>query len=66
MGWLDWYHLIKKYDGNLNRASSDEIRKCIEANPNDPISALKLAMDKYREETGCDVVINYSKLRWEL
>lgn len=49
MGWMDYYRLLEKYDGNFKKASRQEKREAARANPNDPFSARMLATQKYRE-----------------
>lgn len=63
MGWLDWYNLIKKYDGILTQASINELEKCVKANPNNPIDSLRLAIITFEAETGKKVIIDSKKLR---
>lgn len=43
MSWLDYYELLEKYDGNLNRATKDEMSFAAKCNPNDPSSARAVA-----------------------
>ncbi|GEM_PF-1600531 len=47
MGWLDYYRLLEKYDGDLSKATPEELEAAARANPNDPATALQIAMEKY-------------------
>jgi len=50
MGWLDYYRLLERHNGNLNNITKGEFDAAAKANPNDPDSAMKLAKEKYQEE----------------
>lgn len=43
MSWLDYYELLQKYDGDLSRATQEEMRFAAKCNPNDPPSARAIA-----------------------
>lgn len=47
MGWLDYYWLIEKYDGDLSAATREELEAAARANPNDPESARGIAQEAY-------------------
>ena len=50
MGWVNYYDLLKKYDGDLKKATSDEMIFAARCNPNNPSEALKLARKKFEKE----------------
>jgi len=57
MSWTEYYHLLKKYEGNLKRATKKELKNAKQGNPNDPIGAHILAQKKYyKEKYGCEVI----------
>jgi hypothetical protein len=49
MGWFTYYKLLKKYGGNIDNASSEELEYAAKCNPNNPPDALKLAQEKYEK-----------------
>lgn len=50
MGWLSYYNLLKKYEGDISRATAAELKSAASANPNNPADALLLAEEKYKIE----------------
>ncbi len=50
MGWYTYFKLLKKYNGNLKKATKEELKEAVLSNPNDPRSALALARKKWEEE----------------
>jgi hypothetical protein len=50
MGWLTFYKLLRKYDGDINRASPRELKCADRANPNNPFAALRMAKEKFEAE----------------
>jgi len=53
MSWWDYYRLLKKYNGDLSKAKPEELEEAAKANPNDPSTALWIAMQKYKAERKC-------------
>lgn len=51
MGWIDYYNLLEKYNGDFSKATKDEKESAARGNPNDPISALDLARKKFKEKS---------------
>jgi len=54
MGWFFYYKLLEKYDGDLSKAKDVELEAAAKSNPNDPVSARRLAEKKFnskRKET---------------
>ena len=49
MGWTQYYNLLEKYNGDLSKASKEEMQVAFSGNPNDPESARKLAERKWEE-----------------
>jgi hypothetical protein len=47
MKWKTFYKLLRKYDGDLNRASPHELRCADIASSGNPFTALRLAREKY-------------------
>lgn len=47
MGWIDYYRLLEKYDGDLDAARIDELREAAQANPNTPGAARLVAQSKW-------------------
>ncbi len=43
MSWLDYYELLEKYDGDLRRATKEEMSFAARCNPNDPPTARAIA-----------------------
>jgi hypothetical protein len=50
MGWLDYYHLLEKYNGDLKQANTSELAQAAKHNPNDPFNARRLAEKKWAEK----------------
>lgn len=50
MSWYDYYKLLKKYAGDLSKATQDEILEVLIKNNFDPNEAMKLAREFYNEE----------------
>jgi hypothetical protein len=50
MSWLDYYELLKKYDGNLRRATKAEMAFAAKCNPNDPPTARLIAQNVWESE----------------
>ena len=51
MSWLDYYELLKKYDGDLSRATREEMAFAAKCNPNDPPTARAIAEKFWKEES---------------
>jgi len=47
---MDYYRLLEKYNGDLSKATEEELYAAARANPNDPPSALRLARRKWDEK----------------
>ncbi len=50
MGWYDYYTLLKKYGGDLSKATKEEIEYAARCNPNDPPTARYIAEERYKKE----------------
>ena len=50
MGWRDYYRLLKKYKGDLSKASPEELEDARRGNPNTPEDALKFALERYKDD----------------
>lgn len=50
MGWYTYYKLLKKYDGDLSKATEDEMKDAWLSNPNTPPKALEIAREKFEAE----------------
>lgn len=50
MSWRDYYRLLERYDGDLKRATREEVRQAAERNPNTPREARALAERIWQEE----------------
>lgn len=50
MGWMDYYRLYESYDGDLSKASKDELRQAARNNPNDPSTAKRIAKETWERE----------------
>jgi hypothetical protein len=50
MSWFTFYKLLRKYDGDINKASPNELRCADRANPGNPFAALRMAREKYQAE----------------
>lgn len=50
MGWFQYYQLLEEHNGDLSKASKEEMNWAAKGNPNDPHSARALAEKKWREE----------------
>ena len=49
MSWTEYYTLLIKYDGDLKKATDDELECARLGNPNDPITAQRMADEKFKE-----------------
>lgn len=47
MSWRDYYRLLEQYEGDLSKATPDELQSARLGNPNDPASARRLAEINY-------------------
>lgn len=47
MGWINYYRLLEKYDGDLSKATKKELDSAATANPNNPIDAKRIAQEKF-------------------
>lgn len=47
MGWFQYYKLLEDHDGDLSKASKEELEWAARGNPNNPADARKLAETKY-------------------
>ena len=50
MGWFDYYVLLEKYNGDLSKATKEEMKYAARCNPNNPPDARALAEKKYKEK----------------
>jgi hypothetical protein len=50
MGWLTYYNLLVKYNGDLSKATAEEMDFAWRDNPNDPSTARQLAEIKYAQD----------------
>ncbi len=50
MGWLTYYHLLEKYNGEILKATKEEMNFAFRDNPNTPPEARALAEKKWEEE----------------
>ncbi|MHA1329593.1 MAG: hypothetical protein ACTSR2_00815 [Candidatus Hodarchaeales archaeon] len=50
MGWFTFYRLLEKYNGDLSKASKEELEFASRCNPNTPYEAKELAERIWREE----------------
>lgn len=50
MSWLDYYHLLEKYGGDIKKATPKEMKDAALGNPNTPTAAFKIAKEKYQKE----------------
>ncbi len=50
MSWLDYYHLLEKYGGDIKKATKEEMESAARGNPNSPIAALHLAVREFEEQ----------------
>jgi hypothetical protein len=50
MGWYQYYKLLEQYDGDLNKASIQEMNEALKGNPNTPDRARQIAEQKYKEK----------------
>ncbi len=48
MGWYNYYKLLEKYVGDLDKASKKELREASLANPDNASAALEIAKKKWR------------------
>lgn len=49
MGWVNYYHLLEKYDGDISRATPRELAFAARCNPDNPPDALAFAQKKWDE-----------------
>lgn len=50
MGWFAYYTLLKRYDGDLSKATESELKLAKAMNPNDSETAKRIAEEKYQQE----------------
>lgn len=50
MGWYTYFKLLQKYNGDLYKATDDEMHDAALSNPNTPPRALEIAREKYDQE----------------
>lgn len=50
MGWIQYYRLLEKYDGDLEKATGEELSWAARGNPNTPEAARALAEEKWEQE----------------
>ena len=50
MGWRNYYNLLEKYDGDLGKASPQEMHFAARCNPNDPATARRIAEARWKDE----------------
>lgn len=50
MSWLNYYRLLQKYNGDLTKATPDEMDNAYRANPNTPDRARDIAETKWKEK----------------
>jgi len=53
MGWMNYYKLLDQYDGDLSKATRQEMDWAARCNPNDPPSARAIATEKWLAANGC-------------
>jgi len=49
MGWFAYYNLFEKYNGDLSKATKEEMDFAYRDNPNTPPEARALAEKKWKE-----------------
>ena len=49
MSWINYYNLLEKYNGNLDKATEKELEIAAKWNPNDPVRARRIAEKKWKE-----------------
>lgn len=49
MGWYNYYTLLEKYAGDLNKATKEEMKNAADWNPNNPHDARALAEKIYKQ-----------------
>lgn len=47
MGWITYYRLFEKYDGNITKSTEEEVKFAARDNPNDPETACRIAEEKW-------------------
>ncbi len=50
MGWIQYFNLLEKYNGDFSKATKEEMGWAEKGNPNDPVSALRLATEKFEKK----------------
>ncbi len=50
MGWYTYFRLLEKYNGDLTKATNDEMKDAYLSNPNNPPRALEIAREKFKQE----------------
>lgn len=49
MGWYNYYNLLEKYNGDLSKATKQEMTFAARCNPDNPRDARRLAEEKWHE-----------------
>lgn len=50
MGWYTYYKLLEKYNGDLSKATPEEMDGAAKSNPNTPPRALEIAREKFNQK----------------
>jgi len=51
MGWYTYYKLLEKYNGDLTKATKEEMDNAYKSNPNTPSRAREIAEEKYNTKS---------------
>lgn len=47
---MDYYRLLELYEGDLSKATGEELKIAANRNPNNPVAARTIAENKYRKD----------------
>jgi len=50
MGWMNYYNLLEKHGGDLSRATAAELSFAARCNPNDPLTARRIAEARWKDD----------------
>jgi hypothetical protein len=57
MSWRDYYYLLKKYNGKIEKATEEELESARRGNPNTPEDALRIARMQYEKDKEIDKIL---------
>ncbi len=63
MSWLEYYHLLEKYNGDPDRAAEREKQAAFDSDPNKAAAAQRLPLEVWRRQNGLPYVMEGAYFR---